>query len=105
MDLIKVWRERFVKGNLDLIVLHLLKVKPRWGYEINLEIREKFRVYLSAGTLYPLLHSLENRGLVEGVWDSEHGRGRRIYRLTNGGKEYLSAGEKATEELLKRIQS
>src|SRR5256885_4137736 len=47
------------KNHLDLIILRLLKAKPRWGYEINLEIRDRFKVYLSAGTLYPLLHSME----------------------------------------------
>ena len=55
----KDWRERVVKNNLDLIILRLLSSKPRWGYEVNIAIRDKFRVYLSAGTLYPLLHSLE----------------------------------------------
>ncbi len=51
-DLDKAWRERLVKNHLDLIILRLLKAKPRWGYEINLEIRDRFKVYLSAGTLY-----------------------------------------------------
>lgn len=104
-DLVQNWRERFVRTNLDLVVLHLLDTKPRWGYEITLEIRDKFQVYLSAGTLYPLLHSLENKGYVEAVWEAEKGRGRRIYRVTHRGKEFLEAGEKAAGELLKRIQS
>ncbi|MEM2942205.1 MAG: helix-turn-helix transcriptional regulator, partial [Candidatus Bathyarchaeia archaeon] len=58
-DLERSLRERLVKSHLDWIVLWLLRAKPRWGYEINIEIRERFKVYLSAGTLYPLLHSLE----------------------------------------------
>ncbi len=80
-DLDKAWRERLVKNHLDLIILRLLKAKPRWGYEINLEIRDRFKVYLSAGTLYPLLHSMEEKG----------------YLL-------LTAGARAAEEFLKRIQ-
>jgi DNA-binding PadR family transcriptional regulator len=60
LNLEKEWRERLVKTNLDLIILRLLKEKPRWGYEINLEIRNRFKVYLSAGTLYPLLHSIKD---------------------------------------------
>ena len=103
-DLDKMWRERLVKGNLDLIILRLLKVRPRWGYEINMGIRDRFKVYLSAGTLYPLLHSLEDRGYLEGIWESEKGRGRRIYKITQRGEEFLAAGEKASEDLLKRIQ-
>ena len=94
-----------VKSNLDLIILRLLKSKPLWGYEINMAIRERFKVYLSAGTLYPLLHSLEDSGRIEGVWESEKGRGRRIYRITENGLQFLSAGERMTAELVKLMQT
>ena len=101
----KAWRERLVKANLDLIILRLLKSKPRWGYEINMAIRDRFKVYLSAGTLYPLLHSLEDSGRIEGVWESENGRGRRIYQITQNGLEFLSSGERMTAELVKLMQT
>ena len=104
-DFDKAWRERLVKANLDLIILRLLKSKPRWGYEINMAIRERFKVYLSAGTLYPLLHSLEDSGRIEGVWESEKGRGRRIYQITQSGLEFLLAGERMTAELVKLMQT
>jgi PadR family transcriptional regulator PadR len=104
-DLDKAWRERLVKANLDLIILRLLRSKPRWGYEINMAIRDRFKVYLSAGTLYPLLHSLEDSGRIEGVWESEKGRGRRIYRITETGVEFLTAGEKMTAELVRLMQT
>ena len=102
-DLEKVWRERIVKNHLDLIILKLLKAKPRWGYEINMEIRDRFQVYLSAGTLYPLLHSLENDDFVVGVWESERKRGRRIYKITEKGEEFLTIGEDAVDTLLRRL--
>jgi len=101
----KVWKERVVKTGLDLIILRLLVEKPRWGYEINMEIRDKFEVYLSAGTLYPLLHLLEERGYVEGVWESEKGRGRRIYKITEQGKESLLAGQRALEDLVQKVRT
>lgn len=101
----KIWRERLVKTGLDLIILRLLVERPRWGYEINMEIRDKFNVYLSAGTLYPLLHLLEERAYVEGVWQSEKGRGRRIYQITEQGKEFLLAGQKALDDLSQKIRS
>ncbi|MBS7623464.1 helix-turn-helix transcriptional regulator [Candidatus Bathyarchaeota archaeon] len=104
-DLERSLRERLVKSHLDWIVLWLLKAKPRWGYEINIEIRERFRVYLSAGTLYPLLHSLEGRRFLEGVWESEKGRGRRIYRITEEGRSFLAAGERISQEFLRRLGS
>ncbi len=94
-----------VKRHLDLIVLWLLKAKPRWGYEINIEIKDVFKVYLSAGTLYPLLHTLEEKGYVEGVWESDRGKDRRIYRITQEGDLFLAAGERASQELLRRLSS
>ena len=105
VDLEKAWRERVVKSNLDLIILWLLKTTPRWGYELNMEIKERFNVYLSAGTLYPLLHSLEDKRYIEGVWESERGRGRRIYKITPEGEKYLEIGERISQELLKKILS
>ena len=99
------WLERVVKNNLDLIILRLLRSQPRWGYEVNTAIRDRFRVYLSAGTLYPLLHSLEKDGYIHGEWESEKGRGRRIYRITESGISFLEAGEKATMELARIIQT
>ena len=100
----KDWRERVVKNNLDLIILRLLRSRPQWGHEVNIAIRDKFRVYLSAGTLYPLLHSLEEDGYIQGQWESEKGRGRRIYKVTESGINFLEAGERATLELARLIQ-
>jgi len=102
-DLEKLWRERIVKNHLDLIILKLLKEKPRWGYEINMAVRDMFNVYLSAGTLYPLLHSLEDEGYMEGLWEAEKGRGRRIYKITVRGEEFLSVGGKTLENTLKKL--
>ncbi len=104
-DIEKTLRERLVKSHLDLIILWLLKTKPKWGYEINAEIRDRFKVYLSAGTLYPLLHNLEDKRYLKGVWESEKGRGRRIYKITEEGSLYLAAGEKASHELLRKLAS
>ncbi len=100
----KFWRERIVKNHLDLIVLKLLREKPRWGYEINLAVRDILEVYLSAGTLYPLLHSLEDEGYVEGLWEAKKGRGRRIYKITGRGEEFLKIGEKTLQGTLRRLR-
>ena len=95
----KEWRERFVRSHLDLVVLRLLKDKPKWGYEINMGIREKFDVYLSAGTLYPLLHTLQDNGYVEGSIEPGP-RVRRIYKITPQGERFLLAGERVLGEIL-----
>src|SRR5204862_8163336 len=94
-DLDKAWRERLVKNHLDLIILRLLKAKPRWGYEINLEIRDRLKVYLSAETLYPLLHAMEEQGNLQAVWEAEGGRGRKVYQIRAGGADRLGARARA----------
>jgi len=98
-DLDKEWRERFVRSHLDLVVLRLLRDKPKWGYEINIGIRDKFSVYLSAGTLYPLLHTLQDRGYVEGSIEPG-ARVRRIYKITQRGERFLLTGERVLQEIL-----
>ena len=98
-DLDKEWRERFVRSHLDLVVLRLLKDKPKWGYELNIGIRDRFNVYLSAGTLYPLLHGLQDKGYVEGTIEPGP-RVRRIYKITPRGERFLMAGERVLQEIL-----
>lgn len=82
-----------VRGSLDLMVLSVLAGGRRYGYLIQKEVREasRARVELPAGTLYPLLHRLEDQKLVRSVWDDSTGRQRKWYELTAAGKKRLSA--------------
>lgn len=57
--------ERFVKNDLDTIVLALILEKPMCGTDIIKTIHKNFNVLLSPGTIYPLLHSLEKKGLLK----------------------------------------
>jgi len=56
--------EKMVKDNLETIILALLQKKPMCGTEIIGTIHLEFNVLLSPGTIYPLLHSLKEKGLV-----------------------------------------
>lgn len=55
----------FVKRELKTIVLALVIREPMCGRDIQMEIYKKFSILLSPGTLYPLLHELEKKGLLE----------------------------------------
>lgn len=57
--------ERFVKNDLDTIVLALILERPMCGTDIIKTIHKNFNVLLSPGTIYPLLHSLEKKGLLK----------------------------------------
>ena len=56
--------EKMVKDNLETIILALLQKKPMCGTEIIGTIHLEFNVLLSPGTIYPLLQSLKERGLL-----------------------------------------
>ena len=83
---------QMLKGNSAMLVLGLLESGDKYGYEmINaLAARSDGAFDLKEGTLYPILHALEQRGSIEAYWlDSKAGRRRRYYRLTRGGRKEL----------------
>ena len=82
-----------IRGSLDLMVLSVLAGGKKYGYLIQKQVREASgaRVDLQAGTLYPLLHRLEDDGLVKSSWDDSTGRQRKWYELTAAGRKRLSA--------------
>ena len=76
-------------GTYDLIVLNVLRDNRSYGYGIVKSIFEqsKHTIRWYQGTLYPVLHRLEKRGLVTSKWESKKtGRQRRYYRLTPRGQ-------------------
>ena len=83
------------KGSHELILLKLLSRKDMYGYQLIQEMallsEDVFR--MSQGSLYPFLHALEDRRLIESYAQSEHGRERRYYRLTAAGRRALADKE------------
>lgn len=88
----------------EALVLSVLGDGPKHGYEIALEVEERSdgAFELQHGTLYPILHRLEDDGLIRGAW-AEEGRRRKVYRLTETGE--VALGQKTTrlEEMLRRL--
>src|SRR3954470_8413232 len=89
-----------LKGHLDMIVLAALSAGPAHGYAVIEEIKrrsgEKFD--LPEGKVYPVLHRLEQAGLLASRWTTaESGRRRRVYTLTKRGNRAL-AGQRAVWE-------
>ena len=75
--------ERHVKAFLDLLILGILNGRSMYGYKIIGAVHKEFGVLLSPGSLYPLLHALEGRGIIE----SQFQGGRIIYSVTSNGKK------------------
>jgi DNA-binding PadR family transcriptional regulator len=74
--------ERHVKAFLDLLILGILNGKPMYGYKVIAAVHKEFGVLLSPGSLYPLLHVLEKKGIVE----SQFQGGKIVYSVTSNGK-------------------
>lgn len=86
------------KNSAALLLLRLLEEEDLYGYKIIARLRERsdHTFELKAGTLYPLLHTLEEQGLVESYEQiAEQSRVRKYYHLTQSGRAHLA---KKTEE-------
>jgi PadR family transcriptional regulator PadR len=81
-----------IKGSLPLLILHVLSTGPKHGYRIAQEIKRSSEGVLEVaeGTLYPVLHDLEKRGLIQAFEETVSGRLRRCYRLTEAGQRELA---------------
>ena len=92
----------FGPGEVRLALLSLLGERPQHGYELmkQLEERSGGMYRASAGTVYPTLAQLQDEGLI--VSDSEDGK--RIYRLTDAGREELEENAETIEDIWQRAE-
>jgi DNA-binding PadR family transcriptional regulator len=77
------------RGLLPLLVLHLLSAGPSYGHELMERVRAATGglVAVNPNTMYPLLRTLEQDGLLAGEWEHPERRSRRFYRLTDAGRQ------------------
>lgn len=86
--------KELAKGSNGLMVLSVIEKGDKYGYLIVKEIAllSDGTFEMNEGTLYPILHSLEQEELAEAYWvESESGRKRKYYRITEKGKRELAA--------------
>jgi DNA-binding PadR family transcriptional regulator len=85
-------------GLIRLHILHHAAELPVFGqFMIDELARHGYR--LSAGTLYPILHSLEREGYLRSQVNTRGGRRRRVYRATASGRRELGIARKRVKEL------
>ena len=74
-------------GLLPMLVLHFLAGAPSYGNQLMDRVSRVTGglVAVNPNTMYPLLRSLESRGLIAGEWEHPERRSRRFYRLTEEG--------------------
>lgn len=81
-----------IGGSTVLLVLSLIEEADRYGYEIinELELRSDKTFQFKEGSLYPVLHRLENKGYVKSyLAKGETGRERKYYQITKKGRKQL----------------
>jgi DNA-binding PadR family transcriptional regulator len=97
--------ERFVKNDLETIVLALILNKPMCGTDIIKTVHKEFNILLSPGTIYPLLHSLEEKGLLK----CEYKVKTKLYKPPEGAepriRSILNEHVQASKFLNKFLQS
>jgi len=86
----KIGKE-LMKGSTVVLILTLLGRRDMYGYEMvkELETESDGVFHLKEGTLYPILHTLEEGGMVEAYWRKAGTRPRKYYRLTDRGRKVL----------------
>lgn len=93
------------KGCLEPILLRLLKDNGRmYGYQMTQMVKEitKGELSITEGALYPLLHKLEEQGVVETETEMNGNRMRKYYSLTKAGKKQTAL---AMDEMKAFMQS
>ena len=81
-------------GTLDILILRTLESAPLHGYAIGKALRDRSGGVLSVeeGALYPALHRLEGKGLLEAEWGkTDTGRRAKFYSVTRTGAEHLAS--------------
>jgi PadR family transcriptional regulator PadR len=87
-----------LRGTLDLLILKALSWGPAHGYAVAewIERITGDTLQIEEGSLYPALHRLEERGLIEAAWGmSGNNRRAKYYALTEKGRPALKT-ESAT---------
>jgi PadR family transcriptional regulator, regulatory protein PadR len=92
-------------GLLPLLVLHFAAQGPAYGNQLmdRIQTLTAGALAVNPNTMYPLLRSLESRGLVAGEWEHPERRSRRFYRITGAGEEELARLAAEIEPRLERV--
>jgi PadR family transcriptional regulator PadR len=85
-------------GLIRLHILHHACKQPVFGLAMIEEL-QRHGYKLSPGTLYPIMHGLESKGLLRSKEEVIQGKVRRIYTATAAGRKALASARKFVNEL------
>jgi DNA-binding PadR family transcriptional regulator len=94
---------KLTKGLLDTIILQYLQQESMHGYQLITKIRKGFGVYFGPSTIYPLLGFLEKKGYIQSAWNMECERPKKVYKLTEQGRNVLNYAENSLIMICQRL--
>ena len=96
-----------ISGSMAMIILKLLSEKDMYGYEMIDTLRQKSEnvFELKAGTLYPLLHGLEDKRYVVSYEQEVAGKVRKYYRITREGRRHLEEKKHQWQDYSRAVSS
>ncbi len=89
-------------GFIRLHILHYASNGPIFGVQIIEELT-RHGYNMGPGTLYPILHELEIKGLLKSITEKADGKRRKYYSTTAAGQLFLEKGRRQAIELVKEI--
>ncbi|MBI5472304.1 MAG: helix-turn-helix transcriptional regulator [Ignavibacteriae bacterium] len=92
----------FFLGFIKVHILHHAAQVPIYGLWIKDELAHH-GYNLSPGTLYPILHSLEEQGLLKSYSETVDGKVRKYYETTPKGTNVLTGAKGKIKELLDEV--
>ena len=89
-----------LSGSMGMLLLKLLSEGDKYGYEMIEELRRQSKnvFELKAGTMYPLLHSLEEKNYLNSYESPANGKLRKYYSITKDGRKYLKSRKEEWQE-------
>ena len=98
--------KELIKGSTSMLVMSVLKGKDLYGYIIikELELQSESVFELKEGTLYPILHALEEENFLESYWEECDGRKRKYYHLTHKGEKQLTEKQQEWKVFSKSVE-
>ncbi|MHC4620125.1 MAG: PadR family transcriptional regulator [Planctomycetota bacterium] len=90
----KLIRKQMLDGNVETMLLAVLEDGPSYGYAIVKELNKRAKgiLRLGEGTVYPVLHRMEEKRWISANWrTADNNKQRKYYRLTSRGRKALAA--------------
>ena len=97
-----------LRGTLDLLILKALSLKPMHGWSVaqRLEQLSGDALRVGAGSLYPALQRMQERGLLVSRWGvTEENRRAKYYELTASGRRALGEESQSWQEYVRMVEA